>query len=148
MKLLPETMGYVSPDDPKAIEKMMNNADMMGMTQDGMFAAFYHPYLGVDGFEELITKMEKLTNISWIDLKQMDQWVKVDHVDIHTDNGEIIVEQDRSVLKGSSLDVLKYYFNLYIDKVLWGMAIIGAAAVIAFIIFTGYLKIRKNLKEG
>ena len=43
MKLLPETMGYVRPDDPKAIDKMMDRADRIGMTRDGMFAAFIIP---------------------------------------------------------------------------------------------------------
>ena len=92
--------------------------------------------------------MEKLPNISWIDLKQMDQSVKVDNIAIHTENGEIIVEQNRGQLLGASFDVFKYYFNLYINEVLWVMTFIGAAAVLAFIIFIVYLKGRKNLKEG
>ena len=126
----------------------MNKADMIGMTQDGMFAAFYHPYLGVEGFEDSLTKMEKLTNISWIDLKQMDQWVKVDNVDIHTENGEIIVEKNRSQLRGLSLDVFKYYFNLYIDKVFWGMAIHRGSSCYRIYYFYSLLESRKNLKEG
>ena len=141
-------MGYVKSKDPNTIEQMMNEAEMTSMTRDGMFAAFYHPYLGVEGFKELITEMEKLSNISWIDLKQMNQWAKVDGINIHTENGEIIVEKERGNLLFSSLDLTKYYFYAYIDYVLWGMALIGGAAVLAFMIFTIYLKSRKRQLEG
>ncbi|WP_071393436.1 DUF2334 domain-containing protein [Bacillus tuaregi] len=147
MQLLPETMGYVKPRDPEAIQTMLDKAELHSYTKDGMFAAFYHPYLGSEGFNKLIVEMEKLP-ISWIDLKQMDNWVKVDNVTIHTENGEILVEMDKGKVFWSSMDAPLFYFKEFINKVVWGMAALGGAAVIAFIIFTIYLKGRKKQIEG
>ncbi len=54
MTLLPETIGYVDPNDSQAIEKMMEAAQNQLVVRDGFISGFYHPYLGVDKFEKLI----------------------------------------------------------------------------------------------
>src|SRR5690606_16106585 len=53
MTLLPETLGYVEPDNRDAINEMIQNAEDYMFVRDGMVAGFYHPYLGVDRFKEL-----------------------------------------------------------------------------------------------
>ncbi|MFK2826439.1 polysaccharide deacetylase family protein [Bacillus sp. B190/17] len=148
MQLLPETLGYVRPDDPKAVQNIMKEAEIMKLTEDGMLAAFYHPYLGVDGFKKLIEEMEKQPNISWIDLKQMDVQVKADKVGIYTENGEIKVDIDRGGLLLSSSDFSLYYFIQFIEIIVWGMAAIGGLAVIAFVMFAVFLHSRKTKMEG
>lgn len=148
MQLFPETLGYVRPEDPNAIQNMMKKAEGFHLTQDGMFAAFYHPYLGVEGFEELITEMEKLPNISWVDLKQMDLWVKADNVEIYTENGEIQVDINRLGLLLSSLDFPLFHFKKFVEMVIWEMAIIGGIAVIAFIALAIINQYRKIKVEG
>lgn len=148
MQLLPETMGYVREGDSQAIPNMMEKAEQIHLTKDGMLAAFYHPYLGVAGFKELIEQLEKLPNMSWIDLKQMDIWVGADKVQIHTENDEIKVDIDRSGLLLSSIDFPLYHFMKFIKFVVWGMAILGGVAVIVFIIFAVLLQSRKTKMEG
>jgi len=148
MQLLPETLGYVRPDDPDAIQNMMKKAEGFQHTKDGMLAAFYHPYLGVERFVKLISEMEKLPNITWIDLKQTDLWVKADHVEIYTENGEIKADINRGGLLLSSLDFPLFHFKKFVGLVIWGMAIVGGIAVIAFILFTIFLQSRKTKMEG
>lgn len=148
MQLLPETLGYVKPDDPNAVQNMMKKVEALHLTKDGMLAAFYHPYLGVERFIELITEMEKIPNIKWIDLKQMDLWVKADNVEIHTENGEVKVNINYGKLLRTSLDFPLFHLKKFIEIVIWAMAFIGGIAVIAFIVFTIILQSRKTILEG
>ena len=147
MQLLPETMSYVLPEDPQSVEKMMASASDYQHTKDGILAAFYHPYLGVERFEELILKMEKLKGISWIDLKQMEVWVKADNIEISTVKGEITANVKRSGLLLTSIDFPAYHFQRLTDLVVWMMAIIGGLAVLTFIGFTLFMSSR-TLKMG
>src|SRR5690625_3402171 len=111
MQLLPETMSYVRPTDPNSIEKMIARAHTYQLTDDGVLGAFYHPYLGVDRFIDLIEEMEKLPALSWIDLKERDLWVKTDNTHIFTENGDVIAQVDRGKLMFSSKDFPLYHLN-------------------------------------
>ncbi|WP_240373981.1 polysaccharide deacetylase family protein [Bacillus piscicola] len=147
MELLPETMGFVKKSDSQPIEKMIENAKRHQLTQGGMVAAFYHPYLGVDGLKELVTEMEKLPNLSWIDLKQRDITVTTDNITIATDEGEIVTEIDRGKLLFSSIDFPLYHIKQFVQRVVWGFAVAGGAAVVAFTVFTIAVN-RRRMKVG
>ncbi|MCM3067542.1 polysaccharide deacetylase family protein [Priestia flexa] len=148
MELLPETMGYVRPDDPESVHKMMENTDRMGLIRDGMFAAFYHPYLGVERFQELIAELEELPNVSWIDLRERDIWVKGENVSIQTENGEIITEVNYLKVIFSSLDAPLYYLGRFVGYISFGIVFVGSVAVCMFIVFTIRLKRRNKQTEG
>src|SRR5699024_6321850 len=104
MELLPETVGYVHPNDTQSFSKIASNIEEMNVSNDGVISGFYHPYLGVKGFEELMKRMENQPNLEWIDLKESDVWVKADNVSIHTENGEVKLDTNRSKLIFSSFD--------------------------------------------
>ncbi|GAA0308469.1 uncharacterized protein YdaL [Gracilibacillus halotolerans] len=148
MQLLPETMGYVQPEDPHSIQKMIDSTKRIGMVRDGMFAAFYHPYLGAEGFKKLMVEIEKLENVSWIDLKEMDVWVKGDNVSIHTENGKIIKELNQLKVVYSSLDAPVYYIGQFFKYLAWIIVVIGGAAVSSFIFFTIQSNSRNKQVEG
>lgn len=146
MELLPETMGYVKPGDPNAIEKMLKRAHDYQMVRDGMVAGFYHPYLGVEGFIELILEMEKIPDISWIDLKQRNNTVRADNIEIKSHQGEIIARVNHGQLFMSSVDFLTYHIRTSIEKVTWAIAVIGAIAVILFIYNIIILRIHEKIR--
>lgn len=148
MELLPETMGYVQPENAESILQMMERAQLYRQTQSGILGAFYHPYLGVDKFQELIEKMEQIPNVEWIDLKKRDIWVKAENVDIRTMQGVIIPKIQKGALLMSSIDFSSYYFNRFIDSVIWMMAIIGAITVFLFIGCTIFLANRNVSWKG
>lgn len=148
LTLLPETMGYVDPDNPQAIQEMMERAEDYEVSDDGVLSAFYHPYLGVNQFNTLIEEMEQLPNLSWIDLQEMDVWVKADYVDIFTKNNEIVVNIERGKLLRSSIDFPVYHLNRLIEFIFWLMVIIGGVAVITFIGFTLFLTANRSKMEG
>lgn len=136
MELLPETIGYVVPDKPESVNDMMDSAERMSQSNDTIISGFYHPYLGVDGFKELIHEMEKLPNLQWIDLKARDVSVQTDEVSIVTENGEIKADVNRGKLAFSSIGFLSYHFFEWSTLLSWALSIIGIIAVFIFIAFT------------
>lgn len=148
MELLPETMGYVRPHDQQAVKKIIDRTERIQLNRDGIFSVFYHPYLGSERFEELLAEIEKLPNISWIDLKQMDVWVKGDHIEIHTNNGQIIADYNHFKIVYSSLDAPLYYIGQFVQYAAWIMTYLGLASICAFVFFTIFLKLRNKQVEG
>lgn len=135
MTLLPETIGYINPEEGMTIDQMMEEAKKYEFVRDGMIAAFYHPYLGVELFEKLIEQLEKLEHVSWIDLKQTDSQVQAEHVEITAGRGKMVVDMNQIGLFQSSGDYFQYHFHQKITIILWGMAGIGAIGVLMFIVF-------------
>ncbi|MBU9723309.1 MULTISPECIES: polysaccharide deacetylase family protein [Bacillaceae] len=148
MKLLPETMGYVLPEDPDgSIETMIRNAENYRFVREGMVAGFYHPYLGPELFIELIEQMEKIPNVSWIDLKKMDNHVQTKHVDIRSGQGEINANVNYMGLFLSSTSYIDFHVKNVIVVLLWCFGAIGAIAVVSFILYILSNSISSNQVE-
>lgn len=144
MLLLPETIGYVQPEADNAVKDMMKSADYYQVAEGGMIGSFYHPYLGLEGLQELLDEMEKIENIEWIDLKEMDNKVVVDNVTIQSGNGEITTEVKNLRLMSTSFDFLNYHIKETAVMFTWIIAAIGIVSVLMFTSFLFHLNIRKR----
>lgn len=98
MKVIPETMGYIDPENDKAVDEMIEQADYAAQFSDSYLAFFYHPYLGIEKFDEVMTKLEKYDQYEWVDLKEMDHRTEVDGMVVETADGDINVSRPMSVL--------------------------------------------------
>lgn len=98
MKVIPETLGYINPDNGNAVDEMIEQADYTAQFSDSYLAFFYHPYLGIEKFDEVMTKLEKYDQYEWVDLKEMDHKTEVDGMVVETTDGEIEVTRPMSVL--------------------------------------------------
>lgn len=98
MKVIPETMGYIDPENDKAVDEMIEQADYAAQFSDSYLAFFYHPYLGIEKFDEVMTKLEKYDQYEWVDLKEMDHKTEVDGMVVETADGDINVSRPMSVL--------------------------------------------------
>ncbi len=98
MKVIPETLGYINPENSEAVEELMADADYTAQFSDSYLAFFYHPYLGVEKFDELMSQFEKYDQYEWVDLKEMEHRTEVDGIAIETSNGDINVSRPMSVL--------------------------------------------------
>src|SRR5690606_21576661 len=98
MKVIPETMGYIDPENDKAVDEMIEQADYTAQFSDSYLAFFYHPYLGIEKFDEVMTKLEKYDQFEWVDLKKMDHKTEVDGMVVETADGDINVSRPMSVL--------------------------------------------------
>lgn len=135
MTLYPETMGYVQPDEPDAVDIMMKNAEKYQFTDGGVTSAFYHPYLGLDGLVEVVEGMKQIEGIEWIDLKETESQVVTDKVEIRADGGEIDVDKDRIALYTSGFSYPLYFLNNTVEAMVRLIAIIGGLAVIIFFFY-------------
>ncbi|MUK88622.1 DUF2334 domain-containing protein [Ornithinibacillus sp. L9] len=136
MLLLPETIGFIDKVDPKAVEKMIQNIHDYSIVRDGIIAGFYHPFLDEDHFEKftkVLDELEQIEGLQWIDLKQMNNNVQVEHVHIKSENGEVIVDIDRLKLFFTSIDFLLYHIKKVAVNATWLMVGAGTVAVTLFI---------------
>ncbi|WLR54364.1 polysaccharide deacetylase family protein [Mesobacillus subterraneus] len=145
MKLLPETIGYVEPDNPHAIEEMIEAAKDQLIVRDGYVAGFYHPYLGVERFKDLMEQLEKIPNLSWIDLAKMNNYVGVDNISLTAgvDNDVELSINYFGLLK-SSPNYYKPHVKSAVNSTLW---MIVAAAGLMVMMFT-YYAIRLNIRRA
>lgn len=147
MRLLPETIGYVQPDAEEPVAGMMESADFYQVVDGGMIGAFYHPYLGLAGLQELLDEMEKIENIEWIDLKNMENTVAVEHVTIQSGEGVVKTDVNRLGLMMTSFDFINYHIKEIVILLTWIIAVIGVTAVLMFISFTIYLTGKRRRLE-
>ncbi|CQR46341.1 hypothetical protein BN1058_00596 [Paraliobacillus sp. PM-2] len=134
MTLLPETIGYMEQAS-FSLQKMRKAIKSQMMVRDGMVAGFYHPYLGVEGFKEMLTLLEHVPNMKWIDLKQMDNEVATSHVTIQSNDGEMHTGIDYLKLFQSDKRYLIYHIKKLPQVLLWIFIGIGSCAVCLFIYY-------------
>lgn len=148
MTLLPETIGYVDPDDPQAIAKMLDDAQQMMLVRDGLVAGFYHPYLGAEPFLQLLEKLEPLP-VEWIDLKKLDNHVKAEHVEIRTENGQLLVKVNKLGMLFESYDYFIYHFRRIVEQLVWVVAGAAFLAVLMFISNIFFIRVHtERLERG
>lgn len=131
LKLIPERLGYINPDNADAVDEMMERADYVSQFSDSHLSFFYHPYLGIEKFDELMTKFEKFEEYEWVDLKQMEHKTEVDGIVVETADGEINVSRPMNVLVSQT------------TKDLWWVSI----PIVIFIIITIVTLVRKIRKR-
>ena len=103
MKVIPETLGYINPKNSDAVDEMVKEADYVAQFSDSYLAFFYHPYLGIDKFEELMDKLEKYDQYEWVDLKEMPHRTAVDGFVVETEDGNINVSRPMNVLMAETV---------------------------------------------
>ncbi|WP_052360600.1 DUF2334 domain-containing protein [Oceanobacillus manasiensis] len=135
MELLPETIGYVDPDDPNAIEKMIKRAKEHLLVRDGMVAGFYHPFLGTEKLMELLDELEKLPPIEWIDLKERENVIQAENVEIASEKGEVLAAIDKRGLVSTSWDFPLYHVKTFVTKSIWGIVGAGSLAICLFLFY-------------
>ncbi|WP_167578718.1 polysaccharide deacetylase family protein [Jeotgalibacillus proteolyticus] len=148
MELLPETLGFIEEDNPNSLKDIQSKSERIQMTENGIAAAFYHPYLGSEGLYDVLNEMERIPHLEWIDLKQRDISVQADNVSIYTINGEVIADVKNGALLMTSWDFSMYHIKGFLKTAIWGMAILGGVAVWLFVVFTIHLQTRSTKMEG
>lgn len=148
MNLLPETIGYVEPDNPHAIDEMMKKAEEMTVVRDGYIAGFYHPYLGVEKFKELIGRMEQIPNLQWIDLQQTSNVVQVDNITVTAEETEeLSVNVEYFELLKDSPEFYNPKVKSTADNTMWLFALSAGGMVVLFVLYAVIIKIRRMRTE-
>lgn len=149
MKLLPETIGYVEPDNPDAVDDMMRAAENQVIVRDGYIAGFYHPYLGLERFKELMDRFEKLPNLEWIDLKKMNNYVAVDNISlIASSESEVIKSVDYFEMLKTAPGYYEPHVKSAGNYTMWLVVAVSGLMVALFIYFAVRLHVRRARMDG
>ncbi|MCM3002931.1 polysaccharide deacetylase family protein [Priestia koreensis] len=121
MTLLPETIGYVSHDAEHSVDAAKSNVKEVSEFTDSYVAGFYHPYLKLSNLKELVESLDRVPNREWVDLKKLDNRVKVQNVTISSNSSGVKV--DKSFIASS-------YERQYLFKKYGVWFIIGVVALL------------------
>lgn len=145
MTVLPETLGYVEPDNNHAAEEIVQKAKQQLLVRDGMVSFFYHPYLGAERLEEVVGGLKEM-RIDWIDLKEEDTTVQSDEVVITTVDGQVHVDKNTFQLFRDSKTLFNYFVQNTADKVTWAMVGVSSVSVLLFCFYT-FISYRRLIRN-
>lgn len=91
MTVFPETLGYVNPEDPLSLDRIMERARMLKILRDADTCVFYHGFLPPEGLKEIIEGL-KAQGYEFISLLDNDFWVQGQDLKVWGTAGKIYVE--------------------------------------------------------
>lgn len=145
MSLLPETSGYVDPDNEKSADEIAAKAEKQMFLRDGMVSFFYHPYLGPERLVEVLDQIDHLP-VNWIDMNKEDAIVTSGDLTIEAVDGEVKTNQ---TIIASTTDTrlgFTYFLKTSAEKIMWSM--VGTVIpVLIFFIAAAFLSKRRITKE-
>lgn len=135
-KLIPENLGYVDDTDMFSIDKIKENLKKLSMVRGYSGGFFFHPYLDIEYLKEVVEYL-KDERVEFIDLKEQDNYVKVDDINIISKNGNIKVSYDESKSiskndKGSKFETFIQNIN---NVVITFIVVVLILFIIIFIVF-------------
>ncbi|MGG0665128.1 DUF2334 domain-containing protein [Viridibacillus arvi] len=145
MTLYPETIGFIDPSRQEPLKEMEEKIKKVQQVPGSVIGGFYHPYLGMEYLPEMVSLIEEVPNLEWLDLRKSKQIVQSENIMIQQEDGELKVV---SHIKWADKVKQRMGENPF-EMVLWILAIIVALFVIAFFIYVVSLrtKLRKRLFE-
>lgn len=129
--LIPENLGFIDPDDKLSVEIIKENFDNLSIVRGYSGGFFFHPYLDIYYLKEVIDFLEK-KKVNFMNLRDIDNWVKIDDIDIETKNGDIDVSYDENIsTKPKNIKEMKFISS--ISKII--IIIISTSILLFIIIF-------------
>lgn len=137
---IPENLGYIDPEDNFTFQDIKEKLDKVSIVRGFSGGFFFHSYLDIKYLEYTIEYLEK-QNIKFMDLRDFDNWVKIDEIQIRNVGDEIKVTYDRN-LEENAEDDTRFKSISSISKVL--ILIVSVSVLIFVIIFIYFKKIDKK----
>lgn len=137
---IPENLGYIDPEDKLTFQNIKENLDTLSIVRGFSGGFFFHSYLDIKYLKDTIEYLEK-QNIEFLDLRDFDNWVKVDEIQIRNNGNEIKVNYDRNLEKNKE-DETRFKSISKISKIL--ISIVSISVLVFVIIFIYFKKIDKK----
>ncbi|MBY1387696.1 polysaccharide deacetylase family protein, partial [Clostridioides difficile] len=129
--LIPENLGYIDPEDKFTFQHIKENLDKLSIVRGFSGGFFFHSYLNIEYLKNTIEYLEK-QNIEFMNLRDFNNWVKVDEIQIRNNGDEIIVNYDRDLEENIKSDI-RFKSISNISKIL--IFIVSISVLIFMIIF-------------
>lgn len=138
--LIPENLGYIDPEDKLTFQNIKENLDKVSIVRGFSGGFFFHSYLNIEYLKKTIEYLEK-QNIEFMDLRDFDNWVKVDEVQIRNNGDEIIVSYDKDLEENTESEI-RFKSISNISEIL--ILIVSLSVLIFVIVFIYFKKIDKK----
>ncbi|WP_139624939.1 DUF2334 domain-containing protein, partial [Clostridioides difficile] len=135
--LIPENLGYIDPEDKFTFQHIKENLDKLSIVRGFSGGFFFHSYLNIEYLKNTIEYLEK-QNIEFMNLRDFNNWVKVDEIQIRNNGDEIIVNYDRDLEENIKSDI-RFKSISNISKIL--IFIVSISVLIFMIIFIYFKRI-------
>ncbi|MCE0665276.1 polysaccharide deacetylase family protein, partial [Clostridioides difficile] len=132
---IPENLGYIDPEDKFTFQNIKENLDKLSIVRGFSGGFFFHSYLNIEYLKNTIEYLEK-QNIEFMNLRDFNNWVKVDEIQIRNNGDEIIVNYDKDLDELTKSDT-RFKSISNISKVL---IFIVSISVLIFVIIFIYFK--------
>ncbi|MBS1275545.1 DUF2334 domain-containing protein [Clostridioides difficile] len=137
---IPENLGYIDPEDKFTFQNIKENLDKLSIVRGFSGGFFFHSYLNIEYLKNTIEYLEK-QNIEFMNLRDFNNWVKVDEIQIRNNGDEIIVNYDKDLDELTKSDT-RFKSISNISKVL--IFIVSISVLIFVIIFIYFKRIDKR----
>ncbi|HBG8466918.1 TPA: polysaccharide deacetylase family protein, partial [Clostridioides difficile] len=128
---IPENLGYIDPEDKFTFQNIKENLDKLSIVRGFSGGFFFHSYLNIEYLKNTIEYLEK-QNIEFMNLRDFNNWVKVDEIQIRNNGDEIIVNYDKDLDEITKSDT-RFKSISNISKIL--IFIVSISVLIFVIIF-------------
>ncbi|MCE0603281.1 DUF2334 domain-containing protein, partial [Clostridioides difficile] len=132
---IPENLGYIDPEDKFTFQNIKENLNKLSIVRGFSGGFFFHSYLNIEYLKNTIEYLEK-QNIEFMNLRDFNNWVKVDEIQIRNNGDEIIVNYDKDLDEITKSDT-RFKSISNISKVL---IFIVSISVLIFVIIFIYFK--------
>ncbi|CZR96348.1 MULTISPECIES: DUF2334 domain-containing protein [Clostridioides] len=137
---IPENLGYIDPEDNFTFQDIKEKLDKVSIVRGFSGGFFFHSYLDTEYLKYTIEYLEK-QNIKFMNLRDFDNWVRIDEIQIRNVGDEIKVTYDRN-LEENTEDDTRFKSISSISKIL--ILIVSVSVLIFVIIFIYFKKIDKK----
>lgn len=137
---IPENLGYIDPEDKFTFQNIKENLDKLSIVRGFSGGFFFHSYLNIEYLKNTIEYLEK-QNIEFMNLRDFNNWVKVDEIQIRNNGDEIIVNYDKDLDELTKSDT-RFKSISNISKIL--IFIVSISVLIFVIIFIYFKRIDKK----
>ncbi|MDU4721987.1 MAG: polysaccharide deacetylase family protein [Clostridioides difficile] len=137
---IPENLGYIDPEDKFTFQNIKENLNKLSIVRGFSGGFFFHSYLNIEYLKNTIEYLEK-QNIEFMNLRDFNNWVKVNEIQIRNNGDEIIVNYDKDLDEITKSDT-RFKSISNISKVL--IFIVSISVLIFVIIFIYFKRIDKK----
>lgn len=137
---IPENLGYIDPEDKFTFQNIKENLNKLSIVRGFSGGFFFHSYLNIEYLKNTIEYLEK-QNIEFMNLRDFNNWVKVDEIQIRNNGDEIIVNYDKDLDELTKSDT-RFKSISNISKIL--IFIVSISVLIFVIIFIYFKRIDKK----
>lgn len=134
LQVIPEGMGYIEADHPESMDEMMKKAARTAQFSDSKLSFFFHPYIGLEKFKEVMGAMEAYEEYDWFDLSSIENKVETEGISIQTSEGAVKAERSAGIFIKQEI------------KYIWWLAI--PLVVFSFILLFSMIAVRKKKKSS